>query len=403
MRVCITHDHRFFQSPDGQIWTVTQCPYEFFLSYLEVFDSVRVISRAFPVARVEPNFQRVEGPGVEFCGIPAYKGPYEFLAKYSHVKASAKDAVPNDSATILRVHGQIANSVEDWLLHRKMPYALEVVADPYDVFSPAANKHPTAPIARIYFTRRLKEQCRRAMAVSYVTRDYLQQRYSTTPDRSSTEQYSTAVSDVNLTAECYGSARGPTIAEYPRIIFVGTLESLYKGPDTLIDAVGLCKKRGYEFRLAFLGIGNLQHTLAARCISNRIEKQTEFLGAVGVGAPVRAELDKSDIFVLPSRAEGVPRAMLEAMARGLPCIGSTAGGIPELLSAEDLVPPNDPVALADKLIELLSNGKRLRAMSVRNLAKAAGYSAAVLSERRREFYRAVKTLTKEHLPSALNS
>ena len=79
MKLCLTLEHRFFQTPDKGVWTITQCPYEFFREYLEVFDSVRVIARVFPVSQAEPNFLPVEGPGVEFYAMPSYKAPLGFL------------------------------------------------------------------------------------------------------------------------------------------------------------------------------------------------------------------------------------------------------------------------------------------------------------------------------------
>jgi hypothetical protein len=143
MQLCLTLEHRFLQTPDKKIWTITQCPYSFYREYLQVFDQVRVISRVFPVSQAEPNFLPVEGPGVEFYAMPGYKGPYGFLAQFASVRTKAKHAVPSGSAVILRVHSQVANSVEGWLTRRDIPYSLEVTADPYDVLSPAANHRST--------------------------------------------------------------------------------------------------------------------------------------------------------------------------------------------------------------------------------------------------------------------
>lgn len=87
--------------------------------------------------------------------------------------------------------------------------------------------------------------------------------------------------------------------------------------------------------------------------------------------------------------------MIEAMALGLPCIGSTAGGIPELLPPEDMVPPNDAQALAMKIREVVSDPERMTRMSARNLEKAKGYHEDILRERRNKFYQYVKERTTE--------
>ena len=407
MQLCLTLEHRFLQTPDQKVWTITQCPYDFYREYLEVFDSVRVISRAFPVARVEPNFLPVEGPGVEFYTMPGYKGPFEFLSNFVKVRERAKGAVSPESAVLFRLPSQVANSVEYWMSRRRLPYAVEVVADPYDVLGPAANRHVVAPIARLYFTRKLQQQCRRAVAVSYVTKSYLQKRYPPAADHSAAEviagaglhgvkQYAAAASDVNLSPECFASQARAALRDpsFLRFVFVGTLESLYKGPDVLLEAVGICKNQGIPVKVRFMGIGQQMPALRQRCSRLGIDNEVEFLGSVTAGEPVRRELDQADLFVLPSRAEGVPRAMLEAMARGLPCIGSSIGGIPELLHKEDLVPADDPAALAKVMATVFADQSRLARMSARNLHKAAAYSTALLSRQRQKFYRAVKELTR---------
>ncbi|GAJ04944.1 unnamed protein product, partial [marine sediment metagenome] len=92
--------------------------------------------------------------------------------------------------------------------------------------------------------------------------------------------------------------------------------------------------------------------------------------------------------------EGLPRAMVEAMARGMPCIGSSVGGIPELLADEDIVPPADVKALADKMEEVLRDVSRLERMARRNLQTAQEYRRSELSKRWVEFYKKVAEISK---------
>jgi glycosyltransferase involved in cell wall biosynthesis len=119
-----------------------------------------------------------------------------------------------------------------------------------------------------------------------------------------------------------------------------------------------------------------------------------FLGQVTAGEPVRRILDAADLFVLPSRTEGLPRALVEAMARGLPCIGSAVGGVPELLDASELVPAGDPAALAAKIQEVLRDPLRMETMSRRNLADAREFCDSALAGRRRRFYQHVRDFTE---------
>ena len=131
-----------------------------------------------------------------------------------------------------------------------------------------------------------------------------------------------------------------------------------------------------------------------------VERNVSFLGQLGFGEPVRDFLDSIDLFVMPSRAEGLPRALVEAMARGCPCIGSNVGGIPELLAAEDIVPPNDPEALARKIMEVTADPQRMKTMSARNLARARQFDPEALREMRRAFYQYVREHSANNAKSA---
>lgn len=112
-----------------------------------------------------------------------------------------------------------------------------------------------------------------------------------------------------------------------------------------------------------------------------------FAGQLANESQITRALDNADLFALPSRTEGLPRAMIEAMARGLPCIGSDVGGIPELIPSDSLVPADDAPALAAKIFEVLTDSARMARMSKENLARVAEYSEDVLRDRRQAFYR----------------
>src|SRR5262249_49416325 len=121
--------------------------------------------------------------------------------------------------------------------------------------------------------------------------------------------------------------------------------------------------------------------LAAEC---------NFLGQLPAGDAVRAQCDRAHLLVMPSFAEGLPRAMIEAMARGLPCIGSAVGGIQELLPPEDMFPPNNVEKLEAKLMEVLGDPARMQQMSRRNLVTAKRYQEGNMLSRRREFYQTLR-------------
>ena len=91
----------------------------------------------------------------------------------------------------------------------------------------------------------------------------------------------------------------------------------------------------------------------------------EFLGDLGVGEAVGDELRDADLMVLPSRGEGLPLAIVEAMAHGLPVIATRVGGNEEAVDDGNtglLVPPEQPEALAAAMIQLARDHEARRRM-----------------------------------------
>lgn len=182
----------------------------------------------------------------------------------------------------------------------------------------------------------------------------------------------------------------------PTLIFVGTLQQLYKAPNILIDAVAACVSEGLDLKLIVVGSGQYQSQLEAQSARLNIASKVQFLGQLG-SSEVREWIDRADLFVLPSYQEGLPRAMVEAMARGLPCIGSAVGGVPELIPPEDLVPPGDVAALASKIKEIVTDPERLARMSQQNLEKSKDYRDRSLNRQRTDFYHSVRNSTEAWL------
>jgi len=387
MDLVVALDFRFHTTPDGRVWTSTAFAHSFWTRYLEVFDRVRIVARAAAVEGPQPGDHRVDGEGVSMSPVPFYLGPAQYLRKALAVRRAAVGAIGERDAVILRVGSELAASVAPSMMRQGRPYGLEVVGDPYDAFAPGAICHPLRPFFRWRNTRLLKRQCAGACGAAYVTESALQNRYGC-------PAHMTAVSDVELPEAFWDAPPRPRHAfDERRLIFVGSLEQMYKGPDVLLDSMAICLGEDPSLQLVIIGEGRHLPELQERARALGIADRVQFLGKVAAGAAVREELDRSFLFVLPSRTEGLPRAMLEAMARGLPAIGTAVGGIPELLASEDLVPPGDAPELARRILEVTRDPRRIERMSERNRRKARQYREEVLRPRRLAFYRHVAEAT----------
>ena len=396
MNVTVTLEHRFDLAVDGSVWTSGQGSYEFLQRYLEVFDSVTVVARIQRVSQISSGWIRADGERVSFVQVPYYLGPWQYLRRVLQIKRLLGNVARSSEAAILHAPSMLTNHLVEAFTDRQHPYALEVVSDPWDTFAPGVIRHPLRAYFRARFSRDLKRQCKDSFATAYVTREALRCRYPSRPDA-----FWASYSDVELGGEAF--ALNPR-AGYPagrpiRLIMVGSLAQLYKAPDVLLDAVEICTRQGLDLRLVLVGDGKYRPYLERRVACLGLGERVRFAGALAPGKEVRAELDEADLFILPSRTEGLPRAMIEAMARALPCIGSTVGGIPELLLEEDMVPAGVAMALAQKIMEVVRKPIRLASMSRRNLSHSRQYHETILRKSRSQFYEYVRAKTAEWLKS----
>ena len=156
---------------------------------------------------------------------------------------------------------------------------------------------------------------------------------------------------------------GTAATGHPGVATVVTVARLSaeKGIPVLLEAWRLVEERLPEARLLLVGDGPQRRDLQAQAGGLGLNGSARFVGEVSDVLPY---LKASDVFVLPSRSEGMPNALLQAMAVSLPCIATNVGGIPELI--EDgvngwLVSAGDSRALAEKLLAVLRDaGERRR-------------------------------------------
>ncbi len=128
-----------------------------------------------------------------------------------------------------------------------------------------------------------------------------------------------------------------------------------KGYDVLLEATKAIAERNVSIRIAAVGRGPLREQLRARHVELGLGDRFQFLGQRG---DVLQLLAGADAFVLASRHEGLPVALMEATSVGLPIVASKVGGIPQVLEdAVDalLVPPGDPGLLAQAMERLASD------------------------------------------------
>ncbi|HEX2868274.1 MAG TPA: glycosyltransferase [Ignavibacteriales bacterium] len=393
MELVFITEARFLKDAEGKVFSTDGTfSKEIWARYLSSFSHIYVIARINSAGKnnLNENF-RADLPRVSFIELPYYKGFAGGLMNYIEIKKVIKGRITKGRGYICRCPGILGSIAAGELRKKSLPYGVEVVGDPYEVFAPGAFKSMLRPFFRTFMTLRLKRAAQYASAVLYVTGRTLQKRYPAKPGT-----FTVSASNVMLLEENILKApREFRQKEEYNIISIGSLEQMYKAPDVTLKAIQMLNQNSFPCRLTWIGEGKYKQDMIQLSRELGIEDRVRFTGSVAPGESIRRYLDTSDIFLLASRTEGLPRAMIEAMARGLPCIGSNAGGIPELLEKELIVPKNDPEALFEKVKYLMENPDKAALHAERNLQQARAYVSELLDINRRSFYETIKTLVKK--------
>ncbi len=391
-RLVITVEARFFQTVDGEVWTENHFANDFWDRYLEVFDSVRVIARALPVDSKEKKWKKVNGDKVEVYPIPYYVGPIGYFKSYFKIQEKLKNAVSETDKVLMRVGSPIADLLQPILLKRKIPYAVEVVGDPWDVFGPGVFHHPLRPFFRWYFARKLKNQCKHAAAGSYVTQEILQKRYPLKKGVFSIGASTIKLLDSDRVKE---AKKIPSDQKEFKISNIGSLEYMVKGTDVLIKSIHYLKKNDPDkkYTLNILGEGRCRPELEELVKNLGIEDNVNFIGSLPSGKPVQDFIDSGDLFILPSRSEGLPRAMIEAMGRGCFCLGTDAGGIRELIPEDQRAIVGNSDDLGRLIKKFTDNIDQLNLKAQQGLNRSKDYLHTILKNRRYRFYKHLSELT----------
>jgi glycosyltransferase involved in cell wall biosynthesis len=188
-------------------------------------------------------------------------------------------------------------------------------------------------------------------------------------------------------------------ARMKRVITVARLSG-EKGIDILLRAWSRIVKQEKNLKLIIVGSGPLEGKLKNLCKTLGVTTQVEFAGML---LNAKERLRDADLFVLPSRAEGLSNALLEAMGQGLPCVATNVGGNVELMGGDNhdkimrgkfrtatnglLVNPDDVEGISEAIVHLIRDrvereemGKRARQFIRRN------YSIDLIADKYIELY-----------------
>ncbi|MCC8114490.1 MAG: glycosyltransferase [Bacteroidales bacterium] len=221
----------------------------------------------------------------------------------------------------------------------------------------------------------------------YVTQEFLQRRYPTKGFSIGCSDVAIAPIDDNILTKRLKYIEDSDIKKELNIVTTAGVNVPYKGQAYVIEAISKLKKAGdtrYHYYLIGGGDATRLKNLAKAL---DVENQIHFVGILP-HTEVFGELDKMHVYIQPSMQEGLPRSMAEGMSRGLMAIGTTTGGIPELVAPHNIVRKRN----SDDIVKLLKNitSDILKEEAKFSLDKAKQYQGEVLDARREQFFDEIK-------------
>lgn len=390
-KLLISCDDYIFRH-DGKYYFKSREWHDFYQRYLRVFEDLRIANRVIDEPELKKGRVLLDDPRIEIHPLPIFHGPVEYAKTYFEAGLAMKNAVDGCDAAILRLPSTVAQRISKQVIKAGIPYATEIVFDACDGAETSNNLFEKV-LWRI-IDRQMRSTCAKADGVACVTEKYLQRRYFSTKPNHFVSNYST----LNLDKSFFTAPRKYPNKEFLTIAHVDLQIGLHsrKGTDIIIQALSKLKKeKGTIVNVKFAGDDwdNSTEKILNYAKEQGVDGQVACTGLLS-RAELTAFLDNADLFVLPTKAEGLPRVIIEAIAKGLPTITTPASGNPELISADYLVPFYDVDTLAQKIELLVTNKAEYERVSKENYEHSLQYEGSILQARRDEFYGKLKALTE---------
>lgn len=382
MKLLFAHDHRFHYF-NGNYYSNGSFSKEALERYTKVFEEVTFVSRHV-TAEIEPtNMSLASTERVTFKEVPNFKSIKSYIKKGKAAKI-IEGEVKSADYVISRMPSDVGSIAIKLAKKHNKPYLIEVVTCPWDaLWNHSMLGKALAP--KYYFD--LKKVVKEAPYVIYVTKEFLQKRYPTNGKNVNCSNVALVEFQDDILQK-----RNRKIVDHSGKTIIGTTAAIdvkFKGQQYIIEALGKLKQGGftnYEYQLVGSGDSAFLKSVADKY---DVLDQVKFLGSLP-HEKVFEWLDTIDLYVQPSRQEGLPRALIEAMSRAVPAFGAKTAGIPELLERECIF--SNSSKNIDEICAILKtmSQDRMLELAKKNFNEAKKYSKNIIEKRRMEFLREFK-------------
>lgn len=382
MRIVLAHDVKMYIK-NSEIFTSGGINDTKLKRYKFFFQNIELICREIELENEGTNLSKITIDGISRVSLKKLTDIFN-LKKRNEIKKS----ILKSDGVIALLPSFIGLITIFYAKKYKKKYLIELQGCPWDVLKNLGLKGKViAPL--LYLLTKIAVNDTKFCL--YVTNQFLQNRYKT-------KGKSIGVSDVVIYKNSYDILKKrinkiKKISPKDKIIIgtLGSIEAPYKGHEYIIK---ILKEIGMKYEYQIVGPGN-SNELEKKIYKNKVQNQVKIIGTLP-HTQIFDWLDEIDIYIQPSKTEGLPRALVEAMSRGCFCLGSDIGGIPELLDKDCLFKVGDIAEIREKILNISKNN--LYEQAKRNWEKSKEFSTEILSKKRNDFYKEFyKRLTDKYL------
>lgn len=386
MKVAFFFDTVLLKNKNNNFYGMT-LTYEFFKNrYLQNFQQMIISTRVKNMDEEKGDvsgYRQTDGENVEVKPINSYKAIPDAIINRKHIEKEIGEILQNVDKVIIRMPSVIGMFACKCAEKYKKPYLIEMVACPWDGYS--NHTHWEGKILAPIMWHLNRKYIKKAPKVLYVTDKYLQKRYPTKGEQIACSDVVLNEFDDDVLQERLKKIKNMDMKSTIKLATIASVELKYKGQEFVMKAMSRLNKEGKKFEYYLAGAGdNTRLKNIAR--KYKIEEQVHFLGSLPHNEVFRL-IDDIDIYIQPSLQEGLPRALIEAMSRACPAIGSTTGGIPELLEPKYIFKKKK----YKKLVRILNQIKKedLEEQAKKNYNMSKKFDDKILYSKRQKFYKSL--------------
>lgn len=382
IRAVFIHDHNFVYSDQEDLYydgSGGAFDKHLWNRYLSIFNHLTVVGRR--VDKLPNNLVLSSCPNVDFHLIDNIGG-LRNLKNRNKAYDSIFTVIDNVDFAIIRLPSNLGKIAVDICKKLDKKYVLEIVGDPFEAYWYHGN--PLGKIIGPFEYFQLKNIVSAAQNVIYVTKSNLQKRYP--PKYNTTEISNVRLLTINSKSSV-NKFYERKFSDKFKIGLIGSFHVKYKGHIEAIKSLNKLVKDGVkDIELYLVGTGNFDW-VKDFAIKMGVIDYVNFVGTLEAGeSGVFSFLDTIDLYIHPSKTEGLPRVVLEAMSRGKICLASDVGGTNELISREFIHNPGDWKKLASQILDVYSKDVNSKiTIALNNLIVAEEYLECNLNSKRVNF------------------